>query len=169
MNPSAQPVTVHKLDDRGHETWRYTGGVLERTATRLRLEARFDRQDISLPGLRLRRGDRFVETFFTDRWYNVFAVHDVDDGRLKGWYCNVTRPARLSQDGEHVYAEDLALDLIVLPDGRWQVMDEEEYAALDLSLDERRQALHALAELQTMAAAQRGPFAPLPGRESAAG
>ncbi len=169
MNPSAAPITVHKLDAGGNETWRYAGRLLDRSETRIRLEARFDLQDVELHGLTLRRGDRLVETFYTDRWYNVFAVYDVDDGRLKGWYCNITRPARLSPDGQDLYAEDLALDLIVLPDGRWQVLDEEEFAALDLLLDERRRALRALADLQAMAIGQRGPLAPGPGREGAAG
>jgi uncharacterized protein len=169
MNSPEARITVHKLDAHGVETWRYSGRRLELNGGRIRLEAAFDRPDEEFRSLRLRRGDRFVETFYTDRWYNVFAVHDVDDDRLKGWYCNITRPARLSPDGEHLYAEDLALDLIVLPDGRWQVLDEEEYAALDIPLEERRQALRALAELQAMAMGHRGPFAPGPGRESAAG
>ncbi len=169
MNPSRPTITVHKLDARGAETWRYAGRLLEQTDSAVRLEAVFDRPDADLAGLQLRRGDRFVETFYTDRWYNVFAVHDADDDRLKGWYCNVTRPARLSPDGRHLYAEDLAIDLIVFPDGRWQVLDEEEYAALDIPLEERRHALRALAELQAMAMGQRGPFIATPGRESAAG
>ncbi len=150
-------VIVHNLDAQGREVLRYQGVVLRRTPTSLTLEARFEHDDLLVSGLHLRRGDRFVETFYSDRWYNVFAIHDAQGGRLKGWYCNVTRPARL-QTG-HVYAEDLALDMIVYPDGRWQVLDEEEFAALPLRLEERRQALQAITELQTMVVRREGPFA----------
>jgi len=57
-----------------------------------------------------------------------------------------------------VYYEDLALDLLVLPDGKWQVLDEEQFAAQDLSLEERQHALNAISELQTLVVRKRGPF-----------
>jgi predicted RNA-binding protein associated with RNAse of E/G family len=156
MDPA---VTVHKLDHAGREVWRYAGRLVQRGATSLTLHARFDREDVTFQAIRLLRGDRFVETFYTDRWYNVFTIYDRHDGRLKGWYCNITRPARFENDGIDIFAEDLALDLIVYPDGRWLVLDEEEYAALPLSLDERRQALAAVTDLQRMVIRQEGPFA----------
>ena len=106
-------VTVHKLDAQGREVWTYDGIVLERGPHFLILQAFFDRQDVELCGLALHRGDRFVETFYDDRWYNVFAVHDRDTDEHKGWYCNITRPALLTDDA--VKAEDLALDLVVFP------------------------------------------------------
>lgn len=82
-------------------------------------------------------------TFYADRRYNAFEVHAAD-GRLKGWYCNITRPARIADT--EVSAEDLALDLWVDPQRRVTVLDEEEFAALDLSPVERTAALAALRE-----------------------
>jgi hypothetical protein len=120
------------------------------------LEAAFDHHDEDFHGLRLRRGDRFVETFYADRWYNVFAVHDVESGERKGWYCNLTRPAKI-EDGD-VWAEDLALDLVVLPDGSQVVLDREEFEALRLAPDELHHALAALEELRRLASAGDGPF-----------
>ena len=61
-----------------------------------RLEAFFDRDDMELGYTVFKRGDRFVETYYDDRWYNVFAVYDRDDGGLMGWYCNICRPAVIS-------------------------------------------------------------------------
>jgi protein associated with RNAse G/E len=142
-------VTVHKLDADGNETWRYAGDVLHTDSTSLTLVAAFDREDRSLGGLELQRGDRFVETFYADRWYNVFRIHGGRDGRLKGWYCNVTRPAKIEPG--HVYADDLALDLVVLPNGEMQVLDEEEFEALQLTPEERESALEALEELKASA------------------
>jgi hypothetical protein len=102
---------------------------------------------MSLQGLLLRRGDRFVETYYFNRWYNIYAIYSRSDGSLSGWYCNITRPAELV--GDQLSYIDLALDLIVFPDGKQVVLDEDEFAALPLSPDERRTANRALAELQS--------------------
>ncbi len=138
--------TVIKRDPSGKETWRYTGKVLERGSNILVLEARFDQDDLDYHGMALRRGDRFVETYYGDRWYNIYAIHDRDDDRLKGWYCNVARPAVI--EAEMVSFIDLALDLLVFPDGRQVVLDEDEFEALSLAEDVERQARAALDELQ---------------------
>jgi len=151
-----QRATVVKLDHRGKEKLRYQGLVLARKPSSITIEARFNNPDKLLPGLNLRTGDRFVETHYQDRWYNVFAVYDGTDGRLKGWYCNITRPARIETD--RVSAEDLALDLIVRPDGSWIVLDELEFEAQELSAAERENALAALAELKELAQQLEGPF-----------
>lgn len=150
-------ITVIKNDHCGREVWRYTGRVLARETTWVQLEARFERpQDVITPYHTFRRGDRFIEWFFSDRWYNIFEMHDADDDRLTGWYCNITRPALL--DGDTIYADDLALDLFVAPDGTITVLDEDEFAALPLDEATRAQARQALEELQRMVAARQPPF-----------
>ncbi len=151
-------IVVHKLDARGREMWTYTGSVLRRSPSSLTLEAIFDREDDDLESVRLRRGDRFVETFYADRWYNVFAVHDVDTGALKGWYCNVTRPAYLGD--ADIYAEDLALDVVVSPEGTIRLLDEDEYASLEISEAERHEVRCAVAELMDLAHRGAAPFGP---------
>ncbi len=154
----SREVTVHKLDHTGNEVRSYRGRLLAEDGNRLLLEARFPLPDVRFGELVLRTGDRFVERFYLDRWYNVFAVHDADDDRLKGWYCNVTRPARFEPGGGDLYAEDLALDLVVYPDGRWLVFDVEEFAALPLAQEERQRCLDAITELQSLAIRRREPF-----------
>lgn len=99
--------------------------------------------------------DWWTEYFYADRWYNIFEIH-AEDGRLKGWYCNVTRPARI--DADEVAAEDLALDLWVTPGGEMRVLDEDEFAALPLADEERETAREALAELKAMVAQECSPF-----------
>ena len=110
---------------------------------------------MSLHFVVLERGDRWTETFYSDRWYNIFEIR-ASDGRLKGWYCNITRPARITQD--EVSAEDLALDLWVEPDGSQQVLDEDEFAALGLPSEERALALNALEQVLEMVAREAPPF-----------
>ena len=63
-----------------------------------------------------------------------------------------------SHRGQTCVAEDLALDLIITSDREQIVVDEEEFAMLEISPEERQQALKALGHLQAMAAIRDGPF-----------
>ena len=148
-------TTVDKLDPQGELKWRYEGEVIERGDDWLTIEAFFDRDDMPFMGVTLRRGDRFVETYYTTRGYNIFEIYDRDDGALKGYYCNVTRPARV-EDGRVEY-EDLFLDLWVSADGIQTVLDEDEFLAAELDEATRRAALDALAELQAWFETKRPP------------
>jgi uncharacterized protein len=139
-------VLVLKCDLNGEETWRYEGQVLEQMPDRVLLEARFNRPDLHFHGIVLRENDRFVELYYSDRWYNIFEVHDRDDDRIKCWYCNVCKPAVFA-DGVISYV-DLALDLLVYPDGQILVLDEDEFAALQLDDASRQKAREALGDLQ---------------------
>jgi uncharacterized protein len=103
----------------------------------------------------LEAGDVFLEHYYRDEWFNIFQIHDVG-GALKGWYCNVTEPAEI-QSGA-VRWLDLALDLLVLPDGRATVVDEEEFEALALSPEKARRARVALARLQQWVREGHPPF-----------
>ncbi len=156
-----EQVTVHKLDADGAEVLRYVGNIIHRSDTSVVLEAIFDMEQREFHGLTFRRGDQFVETHYSDRWYNVLAVHDVDTGLLKGWYCNITRPAKIENDS--LSAEDLSLDLVVLPDGSQHVLDEDEFVALNLNSADRAGARAALKELQEFAETLNGPFENLAG------
>ncbi|MBN1679438.1 MAG: DUF402 domain-containing protein [Anaerolineae bacterium] len=151
-----EPITVIKNDHAGREILRYTGRILARDTTSITLEARFSRADVHTPYHTFRTGDRFIEWFYNDRWYNVFQMHDVDDDRLKGWYCNITRPATLS-DGV-IVADDLALDLFVSPGGVLSVLDEGEFAALPIDDTTRAGARQALRDLCDRVIARRAPF-----------
>ncbi len=144
-----KPVIIIKNDHAGREVLRYEGVVLERHPDHVVLEAPFSgRADRDLGYVVFRRGDRFVERHYSNRWYNVFEVHDVDDDHIKGWYCNFTRPATIT-DGV-VQADDLGLDLWIYPDGRKLVLDREEFDALPLDEEECRQVLAALENLQML-------------------
>ena len=150
-------MTIRKLDASGQELIRYSGDVIERTSDCVVVEAEYRHPNLEMPGLTFRTGDVFVETHCSDRWYNVFEVHDGASGELKGWYCNITRPA-LIEDGQ-IEAEDLALDLVVRPDGNFYVLDRDEFAELDLSDADREAAQAALIRLQSLAERMHGPFA----------
>lgn len=142
-------MLVYKLNDKGQEVLQYPAKLLSRRSNSVRLEAFFDRQDMDLGFVVLKQRDRFIEHFYNDRWYNVFAIYDRDDTLLKGWYCNLCRPAEITP--EAVRWEDLALDLWVAVDGQTLVLDEDEFAALSLPSPEQERCAHALQQLQTLA------------------
>ncbi len=135
--------------------WQYRGRILHRDATSVTLEAYFNRSDMPFLDVVLKQGDRYVETYYSDRWYDIFEIYDRDTAKLKGWYCNVTRPAKISETT--ISYVDLALDLWVAPDGRQTVLDEDEFAALALPPPERDEARRALAQLQRLFDKQRPP------------
>jgi len=103
----------------------------------------------------LKRADRFVETFYSDRWYNVFEIYDRDDDRFKGWYCNIGYPAILEKDT--ISYIDLALDLWVASDGTQTVLDEDEFLELSVDMTDRSQAILALEELKQKFANEKPP------------
>jgi predicted RNA-binding protein associated with RNAse of E/G family len=156
-------LTVQKLDHAGKLVTSYPGRIIRRDSASVVLEALWQRDRLELPYVALEPGDRFIEFYFTDRWYNIFEIHAAADDRLKGWYCNISRPARFA-DGI-LSAVDLALDLFVYTDGRTLTLDEDEFEALNLESNDPaawRHALDAVAELQTMIAARRAPFDAIP-------
>jgi hypothetical protein len=144
----AQPITVIKRNLSGEEMWKSKGILLRQEAHVILLEAYFRRPDLPFLGIVLRKGDRFLETYFTDHWYNIYEIHDQDDDKIKGWYCNIGKPAVLESENVISYV-DLALDLWVAPDGAQTVLDEDEFAALKLDANTRSRARAALNELQS--------------------
>ena len=73
-------ITVIKQDHNGEESWRYSGKLIYRQENEIKIEAFFDREDTQLNGIVLIRGDRFLETYFSDRWYNIYEIQDNQNG-----------------------------------------------------------------------------------------
>jgi protein associated with RNAse G/E len=139
-------ITVIKQNYRGLESWRYKGNLISRSPEEIVIEAYFDREDTEVAGIILQRGDRFIETYSSDRWYNIFEIQEQSSGKLKLWYCNVGYPAVITEYS--IAYRDLALDLLVYPDGRQVVLDEDEFDALLLPPEVQNAARQALLELQ---------------------
>jgi uncharacterized protein len=144
--PGVTDITVLKRNLEGEVTWQYEGRVLQREANLVVLEAFFNRDDMPFMDVVLKRGDRFVETFYSDRWYNVFEIYDRNDKQFKGWYCNIGFPAVIEK--ETVSYIDLALDLWVSAEGTQTVLDEDEFQGMPLDAATRMQADAALEALK---------------------
>jgi predicted RNA-binding protein associated with RNAse of E/G family len=154
-----QKMTVHLVKPRKQRTVIYEGVLLVQEPGHILVQARWERAAMDLGYVVFAPGDHFFEHYYTERWYNIFEVRSMT-GELKGWYCNITRPACV--EGDVVTSEDLELDLFVAPDRqRFLTLDQEEFDALALDVREPEAyaaALKALQELEDMARTGAPPF-----------
>lgn len=151
-----QMITVYKTNADGVDVLHYEGSLVRREGDMICLAALFERADSDLGFVVLREGDLFTEWFYSDRWYNVFRIEDGRNRQLKGWYCNITRPAEIGED--YVRADDLALDVFVKPNGSIILLDEDEFDALNLPPEERIAALRAVEMIRHLVDGRLEPF-----------
>jgi hypothetical protein len=141
-------ISLIKRNHLGVEVWRYPGRMVKKNSKGVLVQAAFNRSDLPFHGLVFKQNDRFLELYLFDHWFNIYEIHDRDSDEVKCWYCNVTRPAEIGDDS--IAYDDLALDLLVYPDGRQLVLDEDEFTSLNLSSTDAQQARSGLAQLQTI-------------------
>ena len=149
-------IKVQKKNPAGDVTYQYEGDLVRRDENTIVLEALFDRRDMPFQDIVFKTGDRFLEFYYSDRWYNIFEIHDRDDGQIKGWYCNVGMPA-VFEEGIVSYV-DLALDLWVSSNGKQTVLDEDEFAQLGLEEEVRAGAMLGLQELRLLFESKNPPL-----------
>lgn len=152
-------VTVRLLKPEKRHTVTYQAEVMQMTPEYALVRARWDRPRLDLGYVIFETGDIFLEHFYASRWYNVFELHSAT-GALKGWYCNVTRPAIINP--EAIISEDLDLDLFVSARRDCLLrLDVEEFEARGLAQRDPQTyvAAHAaLEELERLARAGAPPF-----------
>jgi hypothetical protein len=153
-------ITVRLIKPLKQRVITFEARELTRDAGRIVVRAEWHHGPIDLGVVRFDPGDVLDETYYSDRWYNVFEIRSGSAGRLKGWYCNVTRPALIG--ATVVESEDLELDLLVSADRRTIRLDDEaEFAARDLLNSDPQAhaaALAAVAELRMLAVNGLEPF-----------
>ncbi|MGW7055050.1 DUF402 domain-containing protein [Streptomyces sp. NPDC054887] len=139
----------------GRTKIRYPASVLSDDGTHLVVRAPWAAPGVRDFGfVRFEPGDVFTEHYWRDRWYAVKEVR-AGDGALKGWYCDVTRPAVVA-DGR-VEVEDLDLDLWVSADGAQVLrLDEDEFAASGLAARDPGAAAEASRALDALELRARG-------------
>jgi protein associated with RNAse G/E len=149
-------ITVVKLNPLGEEKIRYPAEVLARLENGIILDAYWNNPNRDLGYTVFETGDHFIEYFYTNRWFNIFAISSANGGR-KGWYCNIAAPALIGE--EQIEQIDLLLDVWVGSDGQTLILDEEEFAA-DPTLTEaqRHGARQGLQDLLALIEARREPF-----------
>ncbi len=152
-------ITVHLLKPGKGTTVTYQGELLLSEPGHLLIHARWERAALDLGYVVFEPGDHFYEHYYTERWFNIFEVRGAA-GDLKGWYCNITRPAQIT--GDLITSEDLELDLFVPPDRQHPLrLDLDEFEARGLAATDPAAytaAQVALDELEQMALAGEPPF-----------
>ncbi len=154
-----KPITIQLIKPGKGTIVTYRGEVLLAEPGHILVHARWDWPALDLGYVRFEPGDHFYEHYYTERWFTIFEVRSAS-GALKGWYCNIARPARIESDV--IDSEDLELDLFVSPDRRHLLrLDVEEFEARGLAAADppaHAAALAALDELEAMARAGSPPF-----------
>jgi predicted RNA-binding protein associated with RNAse of E/G family len=89
------------------------------------------REPMHVHGVDLPAGTVSLGHFWTDRHYNVY--HWVDGNRRTiGFYFNVADQTEIRADPACIQWRDLVIDVLATPEGRLDVLDEDELpAALD--------------------------------------
>jgi len=149
-NSAEPPATLEVVLVKGGRTKiRYPAELLGDDGTRLSVRAPWAGEGVRDFGfVRFEPGDVFTEHYWRDRWYSVKEVRAAD-GTVKGWYCDVTRPAVLS--GAELVVEDLDLDLWRSADGTdVRRLDEDEFAASGLAESDPAAASAAVAALDEL-------------------
>ncbi|CAM5580899.1 hypothetical protein GCM10010222_62750 [Streptomyces tanashiensis] len=146
MSGRSIEITLTKA---GRTKIRYPAEVLSEEGPRLSVRAPWAAEGVRDFGfVRFEPGDVFVEHYWRDRWFTVKEVWSAD-GSLKGWYCDITRPAVI--DGSGVAVEDLDLDLWVSADGSEVLrLDEDEFAASGLAASDPEAAARAVVALDEL-------------------
>lgn len=153
-DPATPAVTLEiALVKAGRTKIRYPARLVRDDGTRITVRAPWAAPDARDFGfVRFEPGDVFTEHYWRDRWYAIKEVYAAD-GTLKGWYCDVTRPA--VRTGAVLTVEDLDLDLWCSADGGTVLrLDEDEFAASALPTTDppaAAAAVRALEELEAMA------------------
>ncbi len=141
----------------GRVIMEYSGALARRQTAMIVIDATWERQDHDLGYTVFAQGDRFIEFFYSDQWFNVLRIHRGTDGSLKGWYCNITRPAMIA-DATITY-DDLYLDIWVDATYQTLLLDEDEFMAATLDEATRARARVAVETILHWVAERRGPFA----------
>ena len=152
-------MVVHLIKPARRTTVSYVTTPLVQTATYALVLAQWTRPAVDLGYMQFAPGDILEEHFYTDAWYNIFAIYTAT-GQHRGWYCNVTRPARITDTA--IYSWDLELDLFV-PSDRQQIqrLDIDEFEAQHYQIHDPQayqSGWDALARLEAMAQAGVAPF-----------
>src|SRR5215211_667002 len=133
--PAGDPVRIVKLRPDGSEATSYDGielrGAFPEDWRVFRAE--WTVGTINAGGLIFEIGDYLHEYFSPTAWFDVFALF-ASNGRLKGWYGNVTWPTMFEAgpEFETIVWHDLFIDLIGFPDGHFLILDEDELEASEM-------------------------------------
>jgi predicted RNA-binding protein associated with RNAse of E/G family len=150
---------VNLIKPHKRTTISYVSQPLIVTPTYACVRAQWTRPAVNLGYMQFAPGDILDEHFYADQWYCIFAVFRAD-GYLRGWYCNVTKPALIQP--HTITSIDLELDLFVAADRIATLrLDIDEFEAQHYDQYDRQTydaGYAALDQLERMARTHQPPF-----------
>lgn len=85
---------------------------------------------------------------FDGKWYDLGKIYR-PSGKVEGYYSDIIRPMERTNQGLKI--EDLFLDLWISPDGRYQILDRDEFEeAVKLGWVDPKTADRAQEELEKL-------------------
>ena len=143
---NAQTLTVFKQNHLGKPVFSWKGELLTESPTCRLVRAYFSGAEaVPVDKVTFRKGDLMLERYYTDRWYNLFEVHEGLSDQVKCWYINLSYPALFNT--ESITWQDLALDLVVYPSGEYRLLDEDEFDDLLIEPEVRKTCLETVQEI----------------------
>lgn len=146
---AAEIIGVEKLNPDGSFSFAWQARLLQTESNLRRVSAEFNGKPTRLGHVTLNLGDRFIETYYSDRWYNIFEIYSPGDALPKVWYFNITKPAIF--DSNRIRWVDLALDVLIFPEGDHALLDLDEFGALDLDFESQRRCWQAVEQILSLA------------------
>ncbi len=146
---------MQKLLHDGSVKIEYTGTLKERTDEYISIDTGWSRAPLDHGYALFEPDDIWIETFYFKKNFNIFRIGD-HQGRLKGFYCNVSYAPEV--DNDLIRWRDLAVDIWVRPDGSHLILDEDEFEEMDPSEEQRKIVNDATAQLLRMLEGGEGPF-----------
>lgn len=155
---SGSTIEIVKVSPVGKPPVRYTGELLDSPAGWIAARAAWVHGEMDLGYMTFMPGDYLDEYFALEQPYNAMALYR-HTHELVAWYCNVTYPTTVENGA--IYWHDLFVDVIVYPDWRTLVLDEDELE--QAGLIETDPELHAMIlagrdNLLNLAARREYPF-----------
>jgi predicted RNA-binding protein associated with RNAse of E/G family len=145
----AEFIKIEKINPDGSLSFGWNAQLLQAESNFRQVSARFSGKPGQLGRVNLNLGDHFIETYYSDRWYNIFEIYSPGDCHPKVWYFNINKPAIF--DPDRIRWVDLALDILIFPDGDHALLDQDEFGALDLNFETQKQCWRAVEEILSLA------------------
>ena len=95
-------MVVHLIKSARRTTVSYVATPLVVSPDYALVRAQWTRPAVDLGYMQFAPGDILDEHFYADQWYSIFAVYQ-GSGSLRGWYCNVSRPALITATSSLIY------------------------------------------------------------------
>ncbi|MDI6600291.1 MAG: DUF402 domain-containing protein [Thermoanaerobacteraceae bacterium] len=115
-------ICITKVFITDREPMRWLGNLIYRDKKTIAVQTTWvDDYDLGL--FKVQKKDEGLEIYFKDRMFNLFRI--MRNGSVVGYYINMSSPVR-EYLGELEFT-DYAIDICISPDGRYEILDMDEY------------------------------------------